>query len=121
MDPPQTNQPTGPAISDRVLIDGTVTPLTLTADGRLLCSTQGQRSLSIEKEVLGFAEEGSRIRIKAVVDGEDGSCCVSGRGNLVRKDFVFEPLSDDSRMLWCVKLRECVDSLGNVRLARVSF
>lgn len=33
-------------------------------------------------------------------------------GRPVRKDYVFEPLSEDSLRLWCEKLREYIDSLG---------
>lgn len=116
MDPPETSQPPppAPAISDRVLIDGTVAPVTLTADGRLVWSGGRQRSLSVEKEVLGFDAEGPRIRIKAVVDGGgDRACCVGGGGGLARKDYVFEPLSEESKKLWCEKLGDCMDSLGN--------
>lgn len=126
MDPPETSQPPPPppppAISDRVLIDGTVAPVTLTADGRLVWSGGRQRSLSVEKEVLGFDAEGPRIRIKAVVDdGSDRACCVGGGGGLARKDYVFEPLSEESKKLWCEKLRDCMDSLGNSSLFCCGF
>lgn len=115
MDPPETSHPPPPppAISDRVLIDGTVAPVALTADGRLVCSGGRQRGLSVEKEVLGFDAEGPRIRIKAIFEAGDGACCVGSRGRLMRKDFVFEPLSEESKKLWCEKLRDCIDSLGN--------
>ncbi|KAK3188101.1 hypothetical protein Dsin_027662 [Dipteronia sinensis] len=99
-------------MSDRVLVNGTITPLTLTGDGVLRWSGGGQRSLTVEKEVLGFVAEGSRIRIRTVLEGGGGICCGESSGGLVRKDFVFEPLSEDSQRLWCEKLREYIDSLG---------
>lgn len=101
-----------PIISDRVLINGALTLVTLLVDGRLLWSENGQRCLTIEKEVLGFAIEGPKIRIKAIVQGGDGICCVGSGGKLTRKDFVFQTISEDSHKLWCQKLREYVDSLG---------
>lgn len=112
MDRPESAQPQ-PVLSDRVLINGTVTPVTLFADGVLRWSERGQRSLIVEKEVLGFAAEGPKIRIRALVEDGDGICCVASRGAVVRKEFVFKPLSEDSHRLWCQKLREHIDSLGN--------
>ncbi|GAV58854.1 DAGK_cat domain-containing protein [Cephalotus follicularis] len=102
-------------ISDRVLVNGTVTTLTLTGDGSFQWTERGQRSLRVEKQVLGFETEGCKIKIKTVVEGGDGICCVGttvGGGALVRKDFVFEPLSQDSKTLWCNRLRDYIDSLG---------
>ena len=102
-----------PIVSDRVIINGSETPLTLTADGKLRMWERGQRCLTVEKEVLGFVTEGSKIRIRAVVEGGGaGICCVASKGALVRKDFVFQPLSNDSLNLWSQKLRQYVDSLG---------
>ncbi|KAK3431665.1 hypothetical protein EUGRSUZ_E03468 [Eucalyptus grandis] len=116
MDPPGAdNPPPPPAISDRVLIGGTVDPVTLTADGSLVWPGGRHRSLSVEEEVLGVDAEGPRIRIKALVDdgAGDRACWAGGKGGggLVRKDVVFEPLSEESRRLWCDKLRGCLDSL----------
>uniref|UniRef100_A0A7N0V086 sphingosine kinase n=1 Tax=Kalanchoe fedtschenkoi TaxID=63787 RepID=A0A7N0V086_KALFE len=108
------NQPE-PLVSDRVLVSGVEAKATLLADGRLRWSGIGHRSLIIEKEVLGFVVEGSEIRIKAIVDSGDGVCCVGVNGRergLVRKDFVFEPLTDESREVWTRKLEEYVESLG---------
>ncbi|PPS00723.1 hypothetical protein GOBAR_AA19943 [Gossypium barbadense] len=102
-----------PILSDQVLVNGTAVPLTLTGDGKLRFLGQRQRCLTVEKEVLGFAvEEGSRIRIKAVVEEREGICCCGNRGDLVRESFVFEPLSEDSLALWSQKLRDYIDSLG---------
>ncbi|XP_030960140.1 sphingosine kinase 1-like [Quercus lobata] len=102
-----------PIVSDRVIINGSETPLTLTADGKLRMRERGQRCLTVEKEVLGFVTEGSKIRIRAVVKGGGaGICCVASKGALVRKDFVFQPLSNDSLNLWSQKLRQYIDSLG---------
>uniref|UniRef100_A0A5B6ZHW6 sphingosine kinase n=1 Tax=Davidia involucrata TaxID=16924 RepID=A0A5B6ZHW6_DAVIN len=102
-----------PVQSDRVLINGTVTSLTLSAAGRLRWSEGGShRCLVVEKEVLGFSTEGSRIKIRAVVENGDGICCIGSRGALVRKNFVFEPLSEYSLRLWSQKLQEYIDALG---------
>ncbi|KAF5475600.1 hypothetical protein F2P56_007392 [Juglans regia] len=101
-----------PILSDRVLVNGGVTPLTLTADGRLRWTERSQRSLKVEKEVLGFSAEGPKIRIRAIVEGGGGIFCIGSARNLVRKDFVFQPLSEDSLVLWCQRLREYIDSLG---------
>lgn len=103
-------------ISDRVLINGVVTPVTLFSDGVLQWSQRGQRSLIVEKEVLGFAAEGPKIRIRALVEGGAGICCAANRGAVPRKDLVFEPLFEESHRLWCQKLRNYIDSLGNFRM-----
>lgn len=99
-------------IADRVIVNGVVTPLTLTGDGLLRWTEKGQRCLSVEKEVLGFSMDGNTVRVRAFVEGGNGICCVGSTGDLVRKDFIFEPLSHDSRTLWSQKLREYIDSLG---------
>ncbi|KAJ4833902.1 Sphingosine kinase 1 [Turnera subulata] len=100
-------------VSDRVRINGAVTVLTLTADGKLRWTGgEGQRDLTLEKEVLGFAIEGAKIRVKTVVEKGGGICCVGSAGTLVRKDFVFEPLNRDAQVLWCRCLRDSLDSLG---------
>ncbi|XP_043808067.1 sphingosine kinase 1 isoform X2 [Manihot esculenta] len=99
-------------LSDRVTVNGTVTQLTLTADGKLRWTDRGQRCLTIEKEVLGFVIEGARIRIKAVVDSEDSIFCAGSKGTLVRKDFVFHPLNEDQQRIWFQHLRDYLDSLG---------
>ncbi|KAJ8761584.1 hypothetical protein K2173_004360 [Erythroxylum novogranatense] len=103
---------TEPVFSDRVLVNGTVTPLTLTSDGKLRWTENGQRLFSLEKQVLGYVIEGDEIRVKALVDKEHSICCFSGGGALVRKDFVFHPLHNDSKKLWCQHLRNYLDSLG---------
>ncbi|KAH9748455.1 Sphingosine kinase 2 [Citrus sinensis] len=99
-------------LSDRVRVSGRITAMTLTGDGRLRWTDGHQRSLTLEKQVLGFVVEGSKIRIRAVVDGRDEICCGGRAGSVVRKDFVFEPLSEDSKRLWCEKLRDFIDSFG---------
>lgn len=100
-------------LTDRVLVNGIVTPASLTAGGELRWSENGtQRSLKIEKQVLGFSIEGSEIKIKTVVESKGGIFCVESRGSLVRKSFVFQPLSDDSLRIWCQKLQHYIDSLG---------
>ncbi|XP_038883381.1 sphingosine kinase 1 isoform X1 [Benincasa hispida] len=100
-------------LNHRVLLpDGIVTPLILTSDGWLRWSEKGQRRLSVEKEVLGFSMDGPKIRIKALVEDRGGLRCFGSNGALTRKEFVFQPLSEESRALWCLKLRECIDLLG---------
>ncbi|KAA0052712.1 hypothetical protein IC582_017926 [Cucumis melo] len=100
-------------LNHRVLLpDGTVTPMILTTDGWLQWSEKSQRRLSIDKEVLGFSMDGPKIRIKALVEDRGGLRCFGNSGALVRKEFVFQPLSEESRALWCLKLRECIDLLG---------
>ncbi|CAI9087604.1 OLC1v1021712C2 [Oldenlandia corymbosa var. corymbosa] len=98
-----------PMISDRVIINGVVKPMTLSAEGQLRWS---DRSLDVEKEVLGFAVEGSKIKIRSVVETSAGFCCGDSRGSLTRKSFNFEPSSLDSLRVWCEKLQQYIDSLG---------
>lgn len=108
-------------LNHRVLLpDGTVTPMILTTDGWLQWSEKSQRRLSVDKEVLGFSMDGPKIRIKALVEDHGGLRCFGSSGALVRKEFVFQPLSEESRALWCLKLRECIDLIGNI-IARNSF
>lgn len=104
-----------PVLNHSVLLpDGTVTPMILSADGWIRWSEKGQRSLSIEKEVLGFSMDGPKIRIKALLEDRGGYWCFGSNGALTRKEFVFQPLSEESRALWCLKLRECIDLLGKM-------
>lgn len=110
---PETSQP---IVSERVLVNGNETQLTLTGDGFLRWTDGGQRCLIVEKEVLGFAADGPKIRIRTIVNvRECGIWCIEGSVALVRKDFVFQPLSEDSLRLWCENLRECIGSLGKFR------
>ncbi|KAE8719843.1 Sphingosine kinase 2 [Hibiscus syriacus] len=110
----QSGQPDNlhPILSDLVLFDGASVPLTFTGDGKLLFKGQRQQCLTVEKEVIGFALEGSRIRLKTVVEKRDRICCFGSSGDLVRQSFVFEPQSQDSLTLWSQKLRDYIDSLG---------
>ncbi|MCI17820.1 sphingosine kinase 1-like [Trifolium medium] len=66
-----------PLFSDRVTVNGTVTPLALLADGRLWWSEGIQRCLSVDKDVIGFVSTGSNIKIKTLVEARDG-CCTTG-------------------------------------------
>lgn len=101
-------------ISDLVKIDGLTTTLTLTYAGKLSWNDgDSHRSLTIEKEVLGFSIQGSRIFVNTVVVKSDASCCFGGKGALVRKNFVFEPLSESSLQLWSNMIRQKIDSLGD--------
>ncbi|KAI9108522.1 hypothetical protein K1719_020406 [Acacia pycnantha] len=98
-------------ISERVIVDGIETPVTLLADGRLRWNNGAlRRCLLVEKEVLGFVTDGVNVKIKTILGAEDGCC--RGSNKLVRKDFVFQPLSQESHRLWSQKLREYLDSLG---------
>ncbi|XP_058196466.1 sphingosine kinase 1-like [Rhododendron vialii] len=99
-------------LSDRVLVNGTVTDVTLTGDGVVRWTEGGsQRCLEVDKEVLGFSTEGPRIKIRAVVEGAK-ICCPGSRGAPMRKTFVFEPQSEDLLRVWCQKLQDFIDSLG---------
>ncbi|KAF7803540.1 sphingosine kinase 1-like isoform X1 [Senna tora] len=108
MDRPDCDKP---VFSERVIVDGTVTPVSLFSDGTLWCLSGGQRCLTLRKEVLGFVTDGPNIRIKTVIETRD--CCFPGnRGKLVRNEIVFQSLSEESQRLWCQNLREYIDSLG---------
>ncbi|XP_028795382.1 sphingosine kinase 1 isoform X2 [Neltuma alba] len=98
-----------PVFSDRVVVNGTVTPVSLFSDGTLWCLDGGQRCLHLEKDVLGFVTDGPDIKIRCLVDGQSG-CSPRNRGKLVRKDVVFQSLSQESQRLWCQNLREFLDS-----------
>ncbi|PIN10829.1 Sphingosine kinase, involved in sphingolipid metabolism [Handroanthus impetiginosus] len=96
-------------LSDQVRANGDVTTATLSAGGQLRWAG---RRLEMEKEVLGFSVEGSKIKIRAVVEAAGGTCCFSGKSNLIRKTFTLEFLSHDSLCRWTQKLQEYLDSLG---------
>ncbi|KAK9156211.1 hypothetical protein Sjap_003691 [Stephania japonica] len=101
-------------LRERVRVNGTLTTATLSGDGELQWEEEEgrRRSLSVEREVLGVAAEGSRIVVRAFVEKENRWCCGGSRRVREREDFVFEPLSADSQRLWCVRIQECVDSLA---------
>ncbi|KAK4271532.1 hypothetical protein QN277_020216 [Acacia crassicarpa] len=101
-----------PVISDQVLVNGILTPVSLLSDGTLWCLDGGKRCLHLEKEVLGFVTDGPDIRIKSLVDSRRSGCFPTNRGKLVRKDIVFQSLSEESQRLWCQNLREFLDSFG---------
>jgi len=109
MDPQQR-----PLMSDRVTVNGTVTPLALLADGRLWWSEGVHRCLSVEKDVLSFVTSGPYIKIKSLVETRDGCCSTGASTRLARNDVVFMPSSEESHRLWCQKLCEFVDSLGKL-------
>ena len=115
LQPENDHLPSPPLISDRVLINGVVTPLTLTAEGELQWTTEtGRGKSTTEKEILSFAVEGNKVRVKTLVEstGSSSICCGGSGGDYARKEFVFEPLYDESRKLWCDKLRQRLHSLG---------
>lgn len=103
-------------IIDLVFIDGELGMVKLTADGVLEAIEYGEpsRYWTVKKDVLGFVVEGKKIRIKTVVEREEGICCCEfgGDGDYSRRDFVFEPFSEDARNRFCFRLRRYLDSLG---------
>lgn len=101
-------------VVDLVLIDGELGMVKLTADGVLEAIEYGEpsRYWTVKKDVLGFVVEGKYIRIKTVVEREEGICCGEFGGDYSRKDFVFEPFSEDAKNRFCFKLRQYLDSLG---------
>ncbi|MBA0866080.1 hypothetical protein Goshw_017692 [Gossypium schwendimanii] len=112
MDQRSDSENLSPFISDRVLVNGKVVPLTFTRDGKLRWNHNDRRCLDVEKEALGFTFEGSRIRVNVVVEKRDGILCFANMGGIGRQSFVFEPLSEESLTLWSQKLRDYIDSLG---------
>ncbi|KAK6149852.1 hypothetical protein DH2020_017377 [Rehmannia glutinosa] len=96
-------------LSDQVKANGHITTATLFAGGQLRWA---DRRLDMEKQVIGFSAEGSKIKIRAVVEATAGICCSSGKPALIRKTFTLELLSNDSLRLWTQKLQEYLDSLG---------
>ncbi|KAI4365106.1 hypothetical protein MLD38_021124 [Melastoma candidum] len=103
-------------LTEIVLIDGRERPLTLTSDGRFLWPEGGQRSFSVEREVLGFAADGPRkVKVRVLLE-EGGGFCVGagnvGSGKLVRRELVFEALTEESSRAWCSKLEEYIGYLG---------
>ncbi|MCD7473450.1 Sphingosine kinase 1 [Datura stramonium] len=113
----QAKAPVAPVLSDRFRVNGVETTVTFTAtaaeeEGKLIWR---ENCLSIEKEVLGFSVEGSKIKIRAVKENDDGGgiCCGGNIGaTLRRRSVTFEPLSEDSLRIWSQKLQEFIDSLG---------
>ncbi|MBA0836718.1 hypothetical protein Goarm_008913, partial [Gossypium armourianum] len=112
MDQRSDSENLSPFISDRVLVNGKVVPLTFTRDGKLRWNHNDRRCLNVEKEALGFTFEGSRIRVNVVVEKRDRILCFANMGGIGRQSFVFEPLSEESLTLWSQKLRDYIDSLG---------
>ncbi|GMN50902.1 hypothetical protein TIFTF001_020067 [Ficus carica] len=112
MDQTEPEPSQGLVFSDRVTVNGDYTPLTLSDDGVIRWPEGAQRCLNVEKEVLGFATDGLKIKIRTLVESGDGIACFGSRGALVRKTFAFHFSSQDSQSLFCLKLRECIDSLG---------
>ncbi|KAL1195140.1 Sphingosine kinase 1 [Cardamine amara subsp. amara] len=111
MDPQPENDPPA-VISDRVIANGIVTPLILTIDGELRWTESGRRKSTVGKDILSFVVEGNKVRVKTLVERGAGICCKENAGDYTRKDFVFEPLSDESRKIWCDKLHQHLQSLG---------
>ncbi|KAL5730053.1 sphingosine kinase [Ranunculus cassubicifolius] len=105
---PQSQQP----ISERVKVNRTLTTLTITSDGKLQWTNGRERSVTVEKEVLGFGIDGLTVTVRALVNQESGFCCiVKSQGIRRREDFVFEFLTEDSMTIWCTKLQELIDLL----------
>ncbi|KAG2332228.1 hypothetical protein Bca52824_003408 [Brassica carinata] len=112
-EPENDHLPSPALISDQVLINGVITPLTLTANGELQWTESGRRKSTSEKEILSSVLERNKIRVKTLVERRGGgsTCCGGSGGDYARKYFVFEPLYDESRKLWCDKLRQQLHSL----------
>jgi len=66
----------------------------------------------LAKEILSFVVEGNKVRVKTLVEKGGGICCRGSAGDYARNDFVFEPLSDESRKLWSDKFHQHLVSLG---------
>lgn len=96
-------------ISDTLKVNGVETTVSFTAGGRLWWSN---RCLAVEKEVLGFSADDSKMKIRSLIEGKAGICCGGGKGDLVRKSFCFEPLFEHQLPLWTQKLQQYIDSLG---------
>ncbi|GFQ01821.1 sphingosine kinase 1 [Phtheirospermum japonicum] len=96
-------------LSGQVRANGRTTTATLSSAGQLRWD---ERRLDVEKQVLGFSVDGSKIKIRAVVEATPGICCSSDKLPLIRKCFTLELLSDDSIPIWTQKLQEYLDSLG---------
>lgn len=107
MDPTKSGEP---ILSDRVLVNGSETTATLTARGQLRWS---DLSLDVEKEVIGFSVEGSKIKIRIVVECTAGICCFA-KPAMTRKNFTLEFSSDSSLHSWAQKLHEIIDALGKL-------
>ncbi|KAL9274521.1 Sphingosine kinase 1-like protein [Drosera capensis] len=112
------NEPSIIIHSDRVVIDGTLTPLTLFSDGRLRWEWEGiERWIDVEKEVVGVETKGSRrIVIKRAVEIGGGLNCLgsaAAAGDLGIKEFVFEVNDEEGAgQLLGQKLKEYLNSLG---------
>ncbi|CAA2968755.1 sphingosine kinase 1-like isoform X1 [Olea europaea subsp. europaea] len=105
MDPTKSGEP---ILSDRVLVNGSETTATLTAGGQLRWS---DLTLDVEKEVIGFSVEGSKIKIRIVVECTAGISCFA-KPAMTRKNFTLEFSSDSSLHSWAQKLHEIIDALG---------
>ncbi|XP_058073178.1 sphingosine kinase 1-like [Magnolia sinica] len=101
-------------ISEQIRVNGTITAASLSTDGKLRWKTETgtDRCLNVESEVLGFSAEGSGIRVRVFAEMERGFYCSGSRGDRARKDFVLEPLTEESKRVWCEKLTEFIESLG---------
>ncbi|KAL0398661.1 UNVERIFIED_CONTAM: Sphingosine kinase [Sesamum radiatum] len=100
---------TGELLSDQVRANGRITTATFSAGGQLMWAG---RRLDMGKQVIGFSVEGSKIKIRAVVESSPGICGFSCKTTLIRKTFTLEFLSDDCLRAWTPKLQEYLDSLG---------
>lgn len=98
---------------DRIGVNGVPSEVTLTVEGRISWKDSAgiEKCLVIEKEVLGFKDEGGggmwRIRVCALVIGEK-----EREKKRIRKDFVLKFEGEDVMRVWLRKLRDHLDSLG---------
>ncbi|XP_055827487.1 sphingosine kinase 1-like isoform X2 [Solanum dulcamara] len=105
--------PVAPVLSDRVRVNGVETLVTFTAEEGILRWTEN--CLSIEKEVLGFTVEGTKIKVRAIKENDGGGiiCCSGNTGVTVKiRSYNLEMLSEVSLRIWTQKLQEFIDSLG---------
>ncbi|XP_043698033.1 sphingosine kinase 1-like [Telopea speciosissima] len=107
------NEEESVTLFEQVRVNGKLTPVSLSSDGKLRWTEHRKRCLNLDKEVLGFTQEGSKITIRAFVENWFELHCVvcdEARGG-GRRDIVLEPLTEESQRLWCQKLQEYIDSL----------
>ncbi|KAG9149691.1 hypothetical protein Leryth_012414 [Lithospermum erythrorhizon] len=96
-------------VSSRVKVNGVEVTATLSPGGRL--NFPGW-SLAIDKEILSFTTQASKIIIKALIEKGAGiTCGVSSQGH-VRKTFVFDHVTKEAHEIWTRRLHHFIVSLG---------
>lgn len=111
------------SITSRIRVNGSACEASLSPDGRLAWrGEEGERSLALETEALGFEiEEGNRIRVRAFAgddsSAEGGISCgradgKGGAGKRSRKDYVLEMETDAMVNFWSERFSDCFNSFG---------